>query len=83
MTENTGNLYVVVSQRVGGAVTRDPSKAANSANTMQPADVVVIDIDAGEFDFFSAEDLRHVTAQDIPVEDVLSAAPGEFRRSIE
>ena len=80
MTENTGKLYVIVSQRVGGAVTRDPSKAAYSASVTQPADVVVIDIEAGEWDFYSAEDLRHVGAK---VGDVLSAAPGEFRRSIE
>ena len=80
MTEYTGKLYVAVSERVGGAVTRDPSKAAYSAMLMQPAHVVVIDIEAGEFDFYSAEELRHVGAA---VGDVLSAAPGEFRRSIE
>ena len=49
MSEHTDKLYVIVSARMGGAVTRDPAKAAYSAITTQPADVVVIDIKAGEW----------------------------------
>ena len=78
MTENTGKLYVVVS-RQGGTVMRDPSRAAQLA-ILTSAHVVVIDIEAGEFDSYCDVDLLQVGAA---VEDVLSAAPGEFRQSIE
>ena len=81
MSEHTDKLYVIVSARMGGAVTRDPAKAAYSAITAQPADVVVIDIKAGEWAFYSADDVRHVGSA---IEEVLSVAPGQdIRQAIE
>ena len=62
----TDRLFVVVGERNTGAlVTRDMANALKATVILQPAHVVVIDVEGGQWEFFESEFLKTSTDEAI------------------
>ena len=78
----TDKLFVVVSERTTAAlVTRDMANALKATVLIQPAHVVVIDVEGGQWEFFESEFVK--TCTDEALARSLLAAPSDAGRPID